>query len=114
MATAASNATLTIYEQEGLFERAAAMSPRFLDAAYSVKDLPVVTDVRGYGMLAGIDLAPEGNPGQRGAKAVQPFYEAGLMVKITGDAVLLAPPLVCEDKHIDELQDKLHGVLKSL
>jgi beta-alanine--pyruvate transaminase len=114
VATAASNAALTIYEQEGLFERAAGMSPRFLDAAYSMKDLPIVTDVRGYGMLAGIDLAPEGNPGQRGAKATQAFYEAGLMVKMTGDAVLLAPPLVCEDKHLDELQDKLHGVLKTL
>jgi beta-alanine--pyruvate transaminase len=114
VATASSHAALTIYEQEGLFERAAAMSPKFLDVAYSVQDLPIVTDVRGYGMLAGIDLAPEGDPGKRGAKAVQAFYEAGLMVKMTGDAVLLAPPLVCEEAHLDELQDKLQGVLKAL
>ena len=57
-AVAAALAALEIYRKEGLFERAAKMSPLFLDAIFSLRDLPAVTDIRGYGMIAGIDLAP--------------------------------------------------------
>jgi beta-alanine--pyruvate transaminase len=113
VASAASHAALTIYEEEGLFDRAATMSPRFLEAVFSLKDLPVVTDIRGYGMLAGIDLAPKGGPGERGLAVMQELYAAGLMVKVTGDCALVAPPLVCEDQHIAEMAEKLRSVLKA-
>ncbi len=114
VACAASHAALTIYQEEGLFERAADMSPRFLEAAFSLRDLSVVTDIRGYGMLAGIDLAPKGAPGLRGLEATQELFAAGLMTKVTGDTVLLSPPLVCEERHVDEMAEKLRGVLKRL
>ena len=112
-ASAASHAALTIYEKEGLYDRAAAMSPLFLEAVASLRDLPVVTNARGYGMLAGIDLAPLDSPGARGYRAVQEFYEAGLMTKLTGDTLLLSPPLVCEEAHVHEMTDKLRAVLKT-
>ncbi len=112
VACAASHAALTIYQEEGLFERAAKMAPRLLEAVYSLKDLPVVTDIRGYGLLAGIDVAPLNGPGQRGLVLTQELFAAGLMTKVTGDCILVSPPLVCEEKHIDEMVDKLRGVLK--
>jgi beta-alanine--pyruvate transaminase len=113
VASAASHAALTIYEEEGLFDRAAQMSPRFLEAVFSLEDLPVVTDIRGYGMLAGIDLAPKDAPGERGLAVMQELYAAGLMAKLTGDCALIAPPLVCEDQHISEMAEKLRRVLKA-
>jgi beta-alanine--pyruvate transaminase len=113
VASAASHAALSIYQEEGLFERAADMAPRLLEAVFSLKDLPVVTDIRGYGMLAGIDMAPSDAPGVRGLAVTQELYAAGLMTKITGDSILVSPPLVCEDKHIDEMCDKLRQVLKA-
>ncbi len=112
VACAASHAALTIYQEEGLFERAAKMAPRLLEAVYSLKDLPVVTDIRGYGLLAGIDLAPLDTPGQRGTVVLQELWNAGLMVKLTGDCALVSPPLVCEEQHIDEIVEKLRTVLK--
>ncbi|MDH3475313.1 MAG: aspartate aminotransferase family protein [Rhodospirillales bacterium] len=112
VATAASHAALTIYEEEGLFERVAGMSPKFLDAVFSLRDLPVVSDIRGYGLLAGIDLAPLDTPGQRGTVVLQELWNAGLMVKLTGDCALVSPPLVCEERHIDEIVEKLRAVLK--
>ncbi len=111
VATAASHAALTIYQEEGLFERAAAMSPTFLEAAFSLKDIPVVTNIRGYGMLATLDLAPTDAPGQRGSQAVQELYEAGVMTKVTGDSVLLSPPLICEESHVEEMTEKLRSAL---
>ncbi len=112
VAATAGIVTRDIFKEEQLVERAAKMSPMFLDAMFSLQDLPVVTDIRGYGLLGGIDLAPLEAPGQRGSQVLQELYAAGLMTKLTGDCVLLSPPLIIEEKHIDELFTKLRGVLK--
>jgi len=110
-ACAAALAALDIYEKEGLFERAREMSGYFLDAVFSLKDLPAVTDIRGIGMLAGVDLAPkDGKPGARGGQAVQDLWEEGVLVKMTGDTACIAPPFVSEKSHIDRLTDGLRKV----
>jgi len=109
-ACAAGIAALNIYEKEGLFQRAAEMSPYFLDAVYSLKGIPAVTDIRGYGMLAGIDLAMDGRPGARGYDATKRLFAAGLQVKFTGDAGIIAPPFVAEKSHIDQIVDILRKV----
>ncbi|MFQ5773169.1 MAG: aspartate aminotransferase family protein [Kiloniellaceae bacterium] len=113
VATAAAISTRDIFEREQLVERAARMSPSFLEALYALQDLAVVTDIRGYGMLGGIDLAPKDAPGLRGLAVTQQLYDAGLIVKLTGDTVLVSPPLICEERHIDELFTKLREVLKT-
>ncbi len=112
-ACAAGLATLDIYEKERLFERAAELSPYFLDAVFGLADLPVVTDIRGYGLLAGIDLAPAAKPGERGYEAAKRLFAAGLHVKFTGDSGIVAPPLIAEKRHIDEICGRLREVLKT-
>lgn len=110
-AAAAGNAALQIYEDENLFERAAAMAPKFLDAVFSLQDIPAVQNIRGYGMLAGIDMAPLNNmPGARGGKMNQELFDAGVMVKMTGDCALVSPPLVSDESHFDEMTEKLRKV----
>jgi len=113
VACAAALAALSIYEKEDLFARARALEAPFLDAMFGLRDLPAVTDVRGLGLLAGIDLAPAGPPGARGYRAVQDLFAAGLLVRVTGDAVLVAPPFVAEPRHVDEIAAKLREVLGS-
>ena len=112
-ACAAGIATMEIYERERLFERAAELSPYFLDAMYTLKDVPVVTDVRGYGLLAGFDVAPAAVPGGRGYEVQMNLFKAGLHVKMTGDAGIVAPPFICERVHIDQIADTLRTVLKA-
>ena len=112
VATAAALATRDIFESENLVERAAAMSPKFLDALYGLEGIPVIADIRGYGLLGGIDVAPQERPGQRGGRLVQELYDAGVMTKVTGDCVLLSPPLICEEQHIDEMFSKVRSVLQ--
>lgn len=110
-ACAAGLAALDIYEREQLFDRAAAMSDGFLDRIFSFEDIPIVTDIRGYGMLAALDLAPAGAPGARGASALKRLYAAGLLVKVTGDSVILAPPLIATDADLDQIGEILRAVL---
>ena len=62
------------------------MSAYFLDQLFSLKDIPVVTDIRGYGMLGGIDVAPMGRPGKRGHLLQKRLFEEGVHIKTTGDA----------------------------
>jgi beta-alanine--pyruvate transaminase len=110
-ACAAGIATMGIFEREGLFARAAKLAPAFLDAVFSLADVPVITDIRGYGLMAGIDLAASGAPGARGTDAHKRLHAAGLYVKMTGDAAIVAPPLVTEQAQIDEMVSILREVL---
>lgn len=110
-ACAAALATVDIYEKEGLFERAASLSDYFLDGIFSLRDVGAVTDIRGYGMMAGIDLAPDGTPGNRGYDAQKRLYHAGLHLKFTGDSGIIAPAFVIEKSQIDDMVGILREVL---
>jgi beta-alanine--pyruvate transaminase len=112
-ACAAGLATMEIYEKEDMFQRAAELAPYFLDSVFALSDLPLITDIRGYGLLAGIDIEPDGAPGVRGGEVQKRLFEAGLHVKMTGDAGVIAPPFIAEKAHIDELCGKLRDVLRS-
>ena len=111
-ACAAGLAALDIYEKEKLFERAAEMSSYFLENVFALSDLPAITDIRGYGLIAGFDVAPEGGPGVRGYEVQKRLFAAGLHIKMTGDAGIVAPPFVAEKSHIDEICGILRDVLK--
>jgi beta-alanine--pyruvate transaminase len=111
---AAGLATLDIYKSEGLFERGAALSPYFLDAIFSLKGMPVISDIRGYGMLAAIDVHSDGAPGRRGQQFQKKLFANGLNLKTTGDCALLAPPLIADRSHVDVIVDILRKTLSSL
>ena len=113
-ACAAGLATLDIYRAEGLFERGRALSPYFLDALFSLRDLPVITDIRGYGMLGAIDVAAEGTPGRRGHQFQKKLFDNGLHLKTTGDCALIAPPLIADKSHIDQIMETLRRTLLTL
>ena len=110
-ACAASLAALAIYEREKLFERGAALSGYFQEKVFSLADLPVVTDIRTYGLVAGVELKALNAPGQRGYQVQKELFDAGLHLKTTGDVAILAPALVAENQHIDEIVDVLRRVL---
>ncbi len=104
-ACAAGLATLEIYARENIFEKAAAMSPYFLDAIYSLRDIPIVRNIRGFGMLAGIEFKPSAAPGQRGYELMKELFWSGLHIKFTGDVGCVSPPLIIERGQIDEMVD---------
>ncbi|MDE2359738.1 MAG: aspartate aminotransferase family protein [Betaproteobacteria bacterium] len=113
-ACAAGLATLDIYRDEGLFERARSLAPYFQEAVFSLRDAPHITDIRGYGMLAAFDVASDGVPGHRGHVLQKKLFDNGLNLKTTGDCALVAPPLICEREHIDTMVDILRKTVSSL
>lgn len=111
VACAAALTALDLYEREDLFARARRLEKPFLDAVFTLAELPAVTDVRGIGLFAGVDLAPDGSPGRRGYRAVRAFFEAGVLVKLTGDTVLLAPPFIATPAEIELMLERIRAVL---
>jgi beta-alanine--pyruvate transaminase len=82
---------------------------------FSLGDLPAVADVRGFGLLAGVDVRTQtGAPGRAGNEAQKRLFDAGLHVKATGDSLLLAPAFVFTRAQIDELVALLRDVLREL
>ena len=104
---AAGLAMQDIFEKEKLFDRAKDMSPYFLDGLFSLKDLDIIGDIRGYGMMGGIDIKTDGRPGKAGLATFKHCYDAGVNFKATGDCLIIAPMFICEKKHIDEIIEKL-------
>ncbi len=102
-ACAAGLAALDIYEKENLFERAAELAPYFLDKVFELQDLDAVTDIRGYGLIAGIDVAAGDVPGARGTQIQKDLFWNGLHVKFTADTGIVAPPFIAEKEHIDQI-----------
>ena len=73
----------------------------------------MITDIRGYGLFAGIDLEPMGNPGVRGLDFQKRMFKNGLHLKMTGDAALISPPLIAERHHICFLDDPIENFCNS-
>jgi beta-alanine--pyruvate transaminase len=114
LACAAASAVLDIYKNEALFERSAELSPYWEQGIHSLKGLPNVTDIRNLGMACGIDLAPEGNVGTRGFKAFVKAFELGLMLRQSGDALAMSPPLIIEKNQIDEIIEITGKAIKAV
>ena len=112
IAVAAALAVQDIFEKEDIFKRSKEMSPYFLDGIFSLKDLGVIDNIRGYGMMAGIDIKLKEKPGRAGFECFKDCYAAGVNFKATGDCLIIAPQFICEKKHIDEIIEKLRtGIL---
>lgn len=115
VACAAALATLDIYEQESLFQRAHELSGYWEEAVHSLKGLPHVIDIRNIGLVAGIELgAISGKTGARGYDCFVRCYEKGLLIRNTGDIIALSPPLIIEKHHIDQIIEMLTDILKEL
>ena len=113
-ACAAGIATQKLYQEEGLFEQAASMESYFLDAIWSLEDHPMVADIRGIGMMAGVEVHPGAAPGARGMEMQKAMFWNGLHIKWTGDNAIIAPAFIAERKHIDEIVDKFRKTLDQL
>ncbi len=112
LACAAGIASLQLYEDEKLFERAARMAPKLEQAMHSLRGAPHVIDVRNQGLVAAVEVAAR--PGAVGARGYDIFlrcFEDGVLVRQTGDILALAPALIVEEAQIDRMVESLRKAL---
>jgi len=115
LACAAGLATLDVYAEEGLLTRAGELAPYWEEQAHALKGLPNVIDIRNIGLIAAFELAPRpGAPGARGFEVHTRAFEKGAYVRVTGDIIALAPPLIIQKAEIDQLFGIVRDVLGSV
>jgi beta-alanine--pyruvate transaminase len=115
LAAAAGLATLDVYQSEGLFERAASLEDYFSDAVHALRGAPHVVDLRNIGIVGAVELeARPGAPGARGFETFLKCFEAGVLVRSTGDTLALSPPLIVEREEIDRIFETVGQALREI
>ena len=114
LACAAALAALEIYESEGLFDRVAKLGVGFQEAVSGLKGAGPIVDIRGFGLLAGVELEPDGPIGHRGPEVLKALFASGLVARMSGDTIILAPPFVASEGEISETVDIVRAVVGAL
>jgi beta-alanine--pyruvate transaminase len=115
LAAAAALATLDTYRDEGLFERTARLAPVWEDALHGLRGLPHVADVRNLGLLGAVEVAPApGEPGGRAQAVFQRCWDAGVLVRASGDNIVLSPPLIVDEAQVAAVVDAIASALRAI
>jgi beta-alanine--pyruvate transaminase len=115
LALAAGLASLDVYRDEKLFERAYELESKWADALMSLKGLPGVLDIRTVGITAAIDLASKPDAvGKRAYEALERgFHDEGLMMRTAGETLVFTPPLIISEDQIGEIVEKTAKLIKA-
>ena len=112
--------TLNIYEERDIVSHVRRISPRFLAGLRRFADTPFVGDVRGMGLIAGLEIVKNKStrenfdPSVRAALALEAkCLEEGIVVRAIGDTVAISPPLIITETEIDDLLARLERGLKT-
>ena len=109
VAAAAGLAVQNVYDEEGTFEQATSLEQPFEDILHAFADHEKVIDVRNFGLMGAIELAPrEGAPGARGFEIHKKcFWEEQLVVRNGMDVLQFSPFL---NSDVDEMQQSFEAV----
>jgi putrescine aminotransferase len=116
---AAALQTIEILEKESLVEHARQMGQRLLDRLRPLAGSPIVGEVRGLGLLAGVEIVADRGtrapfPDGRGSALVRRHcLEQGLIVRAISDTIALSPPLVISEAEIDRVAEIVTAAVRS-
>jgi beta-alanine--pyruvate transaminase len=115
LAVAAGHATLDALAEDRLIDRAAQLGKVLETAVHSLRDEPHVVDIRNFGLAAAIELAPlAGQAGIRGMKVLERGLDEALLLRVTGDTVVVAPPFISSTEEVQTMIESVRRVLRAL
>ncbi|NIM26978.1 MAG: aminotransferase class III-fold pyridoxal phosphate-dependent enzyme [Gammaproteobacteria bacterium] len=106
--------TLRIYQERDIVGHVRQVTPRFQTRLHALGEHPLVGEARGIGLIGAVEIVADKASRQQyppevkaGAIIAEKIFEHGLIVRgLPGDAVATCPPLIIDEKQIDELFDK--------
>ncbi|NMG46336.1 aminotransferase class III-fold pyridoxal phosphate-dependent enzyme [Aromatoleum toluvorans] len=115
LAAAAGLATLAAYREEDSFARARGVEPVFEEMIHSLRGEPNVVDIRNFGLMGGIELAPrDGAPGARGFDVFLKCFEAGVVIRNGGDILQFSPFLDSTPDELGRIFDTVRQAIRSV
>ena len=114
VACAAAIATLNLFKEENLFQRAGDMGKVLGDAMHSgLKGLPNVIGIRTLGLAGAVELSSmAGAPGKRAYDIFLDCYHHGVLVRPAGENLVVCPPYIVEKSQIDQIVGTLAASIK--
>jgi PLP-dependent transaminase len=103
-------ANLEIIERERLLERAVETGSRMLERLQPAADVAGVAEVRGVGLMLGVEL----EEGLDAAPVAAGALSRGVVVRASGQKIVMSPPLVIEPEQADRVVDTLLDELGKL
>jgi adenosylmethionine-8-amino-7-oxononanoate aminotransferase len=100
---------LDIIEREGLLERALQIGQHLLDGLQPLEAIDSVAEVRGVGLMLGIELA-----GGDAAAVQAGCRRRGVIVRATGQKIVMSPPLVIKREHVDRMVESVSEEMRRL
>jgi beta-alanine--pyruvate transaminase len=98
-----------------MIERVNALSPHFESAVHSLKGSKYVTDIRNFGLAAGLTIeAYPGEPARRPYEIAMKCWDKGLYVRYGSDTIQMAPPFISERHEIDRMVNIVGEAIASL
>jgi ornithine--oxo-acid transaminase len=111
IASAVGLAALDTLTDERLIERAATVGAHLLDRLSAIKN-PIIREVRGRGLFAGVEL--HRNMASAGT-VISRLLQAGVLTKDTHrNTIRFAPPLIINESQVDWAVDRLTEVLDEI
>jgi len=116
VAAAAGLAAMDVYDEEGTFEQAAGLEQHFEDLLHSFADHKHVIDIRNFGLMGAIEMAPrDGAPGARGGEAHKKcFWDENLVVRNGMDTLQFSPFLNSNPDEMEQSFAAIRRVLDSI
>ena len=114
VACAAAIATLGLFKEEKLFERAGQMGTVLGDAMHSgFKGLPNVVGIRSLGLAGAVELTSiAGAPGKRAYDIFMDCFKHGVLVRPAADNIVICPPYIVEKEHIERIVSVVADAIK--
>jgi ornithine--oxo-acid transaminase len=110
LACAIARTALRVLVEEGMIENAAELGRYFLEALQSLGD-PKIKEIRGKGLMIGIEFHPEAGGARR---FCEKLVAEGMLCKETHDHIIrIAPPLVIKREEVDWAMERIAKVLRA-
>jgi len=114
LACAAGLATLAVHEELGINAHVQQIAPVWQTAALALREQGLVLDVRAIGLLCAVELKPrDGAPGARAGEVAQRCFDAGLLVRASGENIVLSPPLIVTEEQVARIFSTLRDALEA-
>ena len=115
VACAAGIAALDLLVKDDMISRVNALAPYFETAVHSLKGTKHLTDIRNFGLAAGLTLESyPSEPARRPYEVAMKMFDKGFYVRYGGDTIQLAPPFITSETHIDSLINALGETLQQI
>ncbi|WP_095507148.1 aminotransferase class III-fold pyridoxal phosphate-dependent enzyme [Paraferrimonas sedimenticola] len=113
LAAASAIATLELYQHENLFDRARELEGYWESALHSLRELDDgIVDIRNLGLMGAVEFEPSG--GTRAYRIFEnAFFEQDLLVRASGDFIVMSPPLILTKADIDQIVTRLGKAIQA-